>query len=117
MKFSFELNKEVSAALQKVKSDIQNAGGKFNGDIKAGNFEGQGIKGNYNIISFLLESDDFTGFNIAANDIMHSYFCFRRNEAGIYELLYEIPRGIQELIVYGSKDYGDIPLIKYKVLE
>ncbi|GHU79100.1 hypothetical protein FACS189462_4550 [Spirochaetia bacterium] len=49
MKFSFELNKDVSAALQKIKNDIDHTGGKFNGNEKSGTFEGQGIKGSYNI--------------------------------------------------------------------
>ncbi|GHV81768.1 hypothetical protein AGMMS49991_03260 [Spirochaetia bacterium] len=49
MKFSFELNKELSTALQKADQDIRKNGGKFNGNDKSGTFEGKGIKGNYSI--------------------------------------------------------------------
>lgn len=54
MKFSFNLNKELSSTLEKVGHDIRNNGGKFSGNDKSGTFEGKGIKGSYSVNSTMI---------------------------------------------------------------
>ena len=49
MKFSFDVDKEISILLPSVKKLIITEGGIFNGNERNRTFQGKGITGNYSI--------------------------------------------------------------------
>jgi hypothetical protein len=47
MKFSFDVQEDISSLLPSVKKSILAEGGEFNGNEYNGSFQGKGITGNY----------------------------------------------------------------------